>query len=708
MDAGLGLPAAIAVFGLSLASGLAVIVLLLRQRRREAPQLAASAIPAAPARGVRTWIGVAALVGLAWVAILLSMNAIVYSDRWNLPNGRLLETILSACQFEHSRRTGIDSEHMICPTRLAEHDFPKVLQDAVLASEDERFFSHGAVDLRSIVRAAWRSSRGDLQGGSTITQQLARSLLLKKEDSLGRKVVEAVAAIRIAALLTHPEILTRYMNVVPHARNMNGFDDPARYYFGVGVQDLDLAEAALLVSMLPEPNNRDPLKNPQAALDGAVGVLQRMAEQEKITAAQAAKAGEELKQRVLRRQLRRGDAPYARIESRPYRDLAVREARANGFALHGDYRLIVNIDPEFQRALVSQICSITGDHRAAGFFMRPSGEVLAMTGSCAYTGEWNRATDSARSIGSTGKLFPLIGVHEMSASLKDRYPTASVRRPNWPAEPNSRCLASRTISLDFALAQSCNRPWTEVAISLGPRLTKIVTRFGIAAPPTPALVPIGGVHASPMKVAQAYAALGNNGSLPQVRFLIAAIGPKGNVIGEPAIKDQRRVMSPSVASAVLHDLRGPVKAGTARAANSIHAIVYGKTGTSSRNEDALFVGVTEDFVGCLWLGYDQPAPMPGVHGGGTPAKAFSKLTDFYYVRLAQARLHNAEPTSAEHFDLRGFAQGKRKLAMVVAFGSVLVTCLVLFAFYRRRQEDFGERPLEALHEDRDLQHQQRQ
>ena len=708
MDAGLGLPAAMAVFGLSLASGLAVIVSLLRQRRRNAPQLTESAFPAAPARGVRTWIGVVALVGLAWVAILLSMNAIVYSERWHLPNGRLLEAVLSACQFEHSRRAGIDSEHMICPTRLAEHDFPKVLQDAVLASEDERFFSHGAVDLRSIVRAAWRSSRGDLQGGSTITQQLARSLLLKKEDSLGRKVLEAVAAIRIAALLTRPEILTRYMNVVPHARNMNGFDDPARYYFGVAVQDLDLAEAALLVSMLPEPNNRDPLKNPRLALDGAVSVLQRMAEQGKISAAQAAKAGEELKQRILRHQLRRGDATYARVETRPYRDLAVREARASGIALDGDYRLIVYIDPEFQQALVSQICSITGDHRAAGFFMRPFGEVLAMAGSCTYTGEWNRATDSARSIGSTGKLFPLIGVHEMSGSLKDRYPTAPVRRPNWPAEPNSRCLARRTISLDFALAQSCNRPWTEVAIALGPRLTEIVTRFDIAAPPAPALVPIGGVHTSPMKVAQAYAALDNNGSLPQVRFLIAAIGPKGNVIGQPAIKDQRRVMSPSVASAVLRDLRGPVKGGTARAANSIHAIVYGKTGTSSRNEDALFVGVTEDFVGCLWLGYDQPAPMPGVHGGGTPARAFSKLTDFYYVRLAQARLHNAQQGSADHFDLRGLAPGKRKLAMVVALGSVLVTCLVLFAFYRRRQEHLGDRPLEALHEDRDLQHQQRQ
>jgi penicillin-binding protein 1A len=698
MDAVLGLSAAVTVFGLAL--GLTVILSLFRQRRRQAPQ---STTPSPiVATALRTGVGLVLVVGLGWVAILTLMGAIAHSGRWDLPSGNLLKTVLSACQFEHSSRDGIDSEHMICPTRLVAHDFPQVLQDAVLSSEDARFFSHGAIDFRSTLRAAWHWLRGNRQGGSTITQQLARSILLKKEDSVGRKVLEAVAAVRIAAQLTRSEILTRYMNVVPHARNLNGFDDPARYYFGMGVQKLDLAEAALLVSMLPEPNNRDPLKNPAVALVKAAGVLQHMLDQQKITAAEAANAKAELKRRLLRGTLRRGDDAYMRVEYRPYRDLAIREAHESGIKLGGDYRLIAFMDSEFQQTLVTQTCSITGNHQAAGFFMRPSGEVLATTGSCTYTGEWNRATDSARSIGSTGKLFPLIGIHEMSASLRDQYPTAPVRRPNWPAEPNSRCLARTTVSLDFALAQSCNRPWTEAAIRLGPRLIEIIRRFDLA-PGVPALVPIGGIHTSPMKLAQAYASLENKGALPEARYLIAAIGSRGNVIGQPAIKSQRRVMSPSIALAVLHDLRGPVKSGTARAANSLHAMVYGKTGTSSRNEDALFVGLTEDFVGSLWLGYDRPTPMPGVHGGGTPANAFSKLTDFYYLRLSQNRLHSDQPEFVgywAHFDLRHLTPKNRRLITLVAFGSALLTCFLLL--YGGRQEHLQGPPPEACNGDSNL------
>ena len=112
MDAELGLPAAIAVLGLSLASGVMVVLSLLWQRRPKAPRATRTN---APARGVQTWIGAVLLVGLVWVAILMLMSAIAQSDRWKLPRGRLLETVLSACQFEHSKRAGIDSEHMICP-----------------------------------------------------------------------------------------------------------------------------------------------------------------------------------------------------------------------------------------------------------------------------------------------------------------------------------------------------------------------------------------------------------------------------------------------------------------------------------------------------------------------------------------------------------------------------------------------------------------
>jgi penicillin-binding protein 1A len=532
----------------------------------------------------------------------------------------LLDTVLSSCQFEHVTRAGVGAEHMICPTRFGATAFPQVLKEAVLASEDERFFSHGAIDIPSTIRAAWHLFLGHRQGGSTITQQLARSLLLKKEDSLERKLLEVASAIRIFARLSRSEILTRYMNVVPHARNMYGFDDPARYYFGVSAQDLTLPEAALLVGMLPEPNNRDPLTTPTAALESAAHVLQRMVAKKMITAAQAARAENELQHRVRNGKLRRGNKAYSRLEYRPYRDQALREARTSGINLPADYRLIVFIDPEFQHTLQTQICLITGTHQGAGIFLRPSGEVLALTGSCNYTGQWNRATDIARSIGSTGKLFPLIGAHEAGLSLDERFSTWPLRRSAWPAEPNPLCRRQAKVSLDFALAQSCNRPWTEVSMLLGPKVIQIIKRFDITPPNAASLVPIGGVHTLPMKLAQAYAALENVGRLPQIGFLIAAIGPRGNIVGQPSRKDGPRVMSSATASVVLQALRGPVKRGTARVANSVHALVYGKTGTSSHNEDALFVGLTEDFVGSIWLGHDRPAPMPGIHDGGAPAK----------------------------------------------------------------------------------------
>jgi penicillin-binding protein 1A len=620
----------------------------------------------------RTVLGVLTLAALGWSAMLLLLGAIVQSERWDLPRGELLETILSSCQVEHASRGGLVSEHLICPTRLPAYDFPKVLQDSVIASEDERFFSHGALELRSTTRAAWQYFLGSRQGGSTITQQLARTLLLKKEDTLRRKLFEAVLAMRIAALIPRPEILARYMNVVPHARNMYGFDDPARYYFGVRVQDLDLAEAALLVAMLPEPNNRDPLKNPGAALNGALGVIQLMLDQRKITDAAAVEAMQELRRRILASRLRRGNEVYARLDYRPYRDLAVREARGNGISLEGDRRLIVFLDAEFQQTLVTQICGIAGKHQSAGFFMRPGGDVLAVSGSCTYGGEWNRATDIVRSIGSTGKLFPLIGVREASMSLSEQVPTRPVRKPDWPAELNSRCVKRSMVSLEFALAQSCNRPWTDVSLRLGQKLTDIVKRFGIV-PPTPALVPIGGIQTSPMKLTQAYGALENDGILPPVRFLAAVIGPRGNVVGIPPRKEGRRVMSSRTAAAVLQDLRGPVKRGTARSANSVHALVYGKTGTSSRNEDALFVGLTRDFVGSFWLGYDRPTPMPGEHGGGLPAKAFSAMTDFHYLKLSRAQLRHGHAPREEWGRWRRAAQPLR--SALVVFGAMLMLCL---------------------------------
>jgi penicillin-binding protein 1A len=273
-------------------------------------------------------------------------------------------------------------------------------------------------------------------------------------------------------------------------------------------------------------------------------------------------------------------------------------------------------------------------------------------------------------------------MHEDAVSLKRRISTRPLRRPNWPAESNSRCVSRRSVSLGFALDHSCNRPWTEVAIRLGRRLDHIVQRFGLEPAGSSALVPLGGLHTSPMKVAQSYATLLNKGAIPQVRFFSAAIGAKGNVVGKPYIREKRRAMSPATAMAVLQDLRGPVKRGTARAANSVHALVYGKTGTSSHNRDAVFVGLTQDFVGSLWLGYDRPSPMPGIHGGGAPAKAFAKLTDFYYVRAAQARFVSEQNAARSGQTWRKLAPKEQTVAKLTLIGSMLLSGLFLAALLR--------------------------
>ena len=192
---------------------------------------------------------------------------------------------------------------MICPTRLATHDFPKVLKDAVIASEDERFFSHGALEMRSTARAAWQYFLGHRQGGSTLTQQLARTLLLKKEDSLQRKLLEAVLAVRISGLLSRPDILTGYMNARAACSQHVWLRRSGPDIISGSRAGSDARRGCTSRRDATELNNRDPHKNPGAALNGALKVVDLMLAQNKITGDAADEARDELKRRVLGRSL---------------------------------------------------------------------------------------------------------------------------------------------------------------------------------------------------------------------------------------------------------------------------------------------------------------------------------------------------------------------------------------------------------------------
>ena len=367
---------------------------------------------------------------------------------------------------------------MICPTRLGAAEFPKSSRtrwSPARTSASSR--TARSIFLRRARRLAFYL--GDREGGSTITQQLARSLFLKKEDRLERKLLEAVWRSGFcgadAERNSHALHECRAACAEPVRLRRSG-----ALFFRCRRAGLTLAEAALLVGMLPEPNNRDPLKT-------SIGRLRRRN--------RASAHGRCRARSPPSRQRGPGRAEAAHLDGggfagatclcaariRPYRDLAPRGRRARtGSRCRQTIGSSCLWMPSFSESFVKQIVDL-GAHQGAGFFMRPSGEVLALAGSCTYTGEWNRATDIGRSIGSTGKLFPLIGVHEAGISLNERFstrPFAEVAgRPS-----QIRGAWKRAVTLDFALAQSCNRPWTEVAMWLGPRLTEIVERFDMGSP----------------------------------------------------------------------------------------------------------------------------------------------------------------------------------------------------------------------------------
>jgi penicillin-binding protein 1A len=603
-----------------------------------------------------------------------------------LPSGATLRAAMESCQI--ARIAG--REYALCPRARSFEQFPKHVVQAAIASEDRAFYSHVGFQPLAIAGAMARNALRTLtegqvvvrQGGSTITQQFARTILLDERASFSRKFSELLIAPQIEAIWTKNQILAGYLNVVPHAHGLNGLDAAARYFFGVDATELNLPEAALLIGMLPAPNLRDPVLQPDQAFDAGARVLVRMQEQKMISLAAMKRASSELHTRIFDGKLKRGTRDYERLEFRPYRDFVMDELAQRKITLPDDYRLLTNMDPRLQLMAVDETANIAGDHQAAGVFLRPSGELLAISGSRDYVeNSFNRAFKMARSIGSTGKIFPMLAAHEKAGTLNRKFPTQPLREGQWPAEPNKRC--SGNISLQFALAQSCNRPFTWLAQELGPQLTTIVKRFGLNAPDSPLLVPLGGIETSPVLLARTYAAMANGGQMPKVRALVAVLGRTGKV--EVAINDNMpvRVMTPAIAKAMLADFRGPVESGTARASKSRYTVVYGKTGTSTSSKDALFVGITQEYVGAFWVGDDAPQRMTGMFGGGAPAKAFARVADAYYLPRANVKLASVPKVSAEYdvlAALRTLAQAHLEVLGLVT--ALLLSGMLLRMFFR--------------------------
>jgi penicillin-binding protein 1A len=498
----------------------------------------------------------------------------------------------------------------IVDTPVKAADLPKHVKGAFLAIEDRRFYSHWGVDPRSIARAVWSNvTGGRTQGGSTITQQLAKFTFLTPKRTLGRKAREALIAFWLEAWLSKDEILERYLSNAYFGDNTYGLRAASMHYFYRQPEKLTPAQAAMLAGLVQAPSRLAPTKNPDLAAKRMKLVVGAMADEGYITTAEA---------KAIR-------APRIDVRSRNtlptgtyFADWALPEARKLSDVGYSRQTIKTTLDARLQ-AVARRVTGRAGVGKAqvALVAMRPNGEVVAMVGGRDYAASpFNRVTQARRQPGSTFKLFVYL------AALRDGWEPDDIIE-NGPIETgsyrpkNSGGAYSKSITLEGAFASSSNVAAVRLLREVGDdKVIDMARDLGVTAPmakgdPSMAL---GTSSMTLLELTAAYAAVAAN-SYPVVPHAFPA---------EEKGWFENFISGPSHFGSGVHDdieqmLRAAVNRGTGRAARLPQAN-FGKTGTSQDNRDALFVGYANGLVVGVWIGNDDNSPLQGISGGGVPAR----------------------------------------------------------------------------------------
>jgi penicillin-binding protein 1B len=515
-------------------------------------------------------------------------------------------------------------------------ELPRLLVEAIVAVEDQRFETHPGIDLRRIGGALLANLRaGSIrQGGSTLTQQLVKNFFLTPERTFERKAQEAVMALIVELRYDKREILEAYLNEIYFGQRgsteIHGVGEAALRFFGKRVNSLDLAESALLAALIQSPNAISPYRNPKGARARRDLVLGLMATQGRIDEAQRAAATSQPLNLatitadpsdaryfldLLRVQLSESYNPevlssqglkiYSTLESRTQRLAAI--ALSEGIAeLERDHPELVEADPS--RAL--QGCIIA---------MRPqTGEILALVGGRDYqVSQFDRCTQARRQAGSAFKPFvylaalePRIGGPSITlASRLDDSPL-ELATPSGPWAPKNFDLEFHgEVSVREALERSLNVATARLAQEVGVgRVVDIAHRLGIEShlPLVPSLA-LGTADVSPLEMARAYSSIAGGGVRPQVHSIEDLVDSKGNTLERRELHHER-VLDEGTAYLVTSLLQGVAHRGTAAGvrATGIRGPIAAKTGTSDDERDLWFVGYTPELVAVVWIGFDEP------------------------------------------------------------------------------------------------------
>jgi penicillin-binding protein 1B len=510
---------------------------------------------------------------------------------------------------------------------LSRSSVPDALVHAVIAVEDQRFYSHFGIDPAGIARALVSNLRSGsiVQGGSTLTQQLVKNLYLNRDRTLRRKVEEAVMALSLELHFSKDEILTAYMNEVflgqEGNRAIHGFALAAEYYFGSPLNELTLAELALLAGMPQGPSIYNPRRNPERAATRRNIVLARMADNGYITAAELAQARAAEVQVTGRPASRTSGYPAFMdlVRQDLARDYDATALRTEGLRIFTtlDLRIQTNMEAVLEGAVRNVERPTEGSRLEAAVVITDAstGEVRALAGS-RQTGSsgFNRALRAIRPIGSLVKPAVYLaaletGEFNLASVLSDRPVTIESRgSPPWsPRNFDNRTFGD--VYLHDALERSMNLATVDLGMKIGvENVTAMLARLGHgqAVQPFPSVL-LGSVNMAPVDVAAMYQTLASNGFRSPLRAVEAVTTGVGERLTRYGIESEQ-VADPASMYLLEYAMQGVFDRGTARSAQRAldrNLPLAGKTGTTNDERDSWFAGYGADLLGVVWLGHDD-------------------------------------------------------------------------------------------------------
>lgn len=548
-----------------------------------------------------------------------------YQDLPNIDQLEKEEATKQVIEVDFSNSENIANFGDLYHNEVRYFELPQNLINAIVATEDRKFFTHNGVDFFAMLRASYVNHRAGriVQGASTITQQLAKLLFLSPERTFKRKIQEVILAFKLEKRLTKEQILTTYLNRAYFGAGNYGIASAAKFYFGKDVAQLNLKESALLAGLLKAPSKLSPKNSQENALDRTNVVLSNMIDAGYLDEGDLTELDKDIYYKTNRAQ-RLYFADYVNEQYQDY--LSKSETKKN-------LTITTTLDKYVQERLESAVNKFSDDNskrlgksQIAVVVMERTGAILGMIGGKDYQkSQYNRAVYAKRQAGSAFKTFVYLTAFEKGMTPDDKIIDQKINIGTWlPDNYDEKYFGE--VSLKEAFAKSLNSVSIQLAQKVGTKeIAKLARKLGITSEikANDLTISLGTTEVSLLELTTAYASIANNGK-PVIPYAVLSIEDGNELLYKAESSEFDEIISSKSEKYIKEVMRAVVEEGTGKKAD-FASNIYGKTGTSQNFRDAWFLGFDNRYVVGVWIGNDDNSPTTNIVGGSLPAELFAKI-----------------------------------------------------------------------------------